>query len=357
MISLLRHILRLIFSFSRFPIQDARARWSSLVFRLNFLHTHFMPPLPPLDPTQSPRVVVYHQTHYHNGAYVSILPLLTEKTGVTHVIVAAIHLNEPAGNITLNDDPYKADKLQPLWSEVKQLQAGGISVLGMLGGAAKGSFARLDGAPAQFEAFYPPLKSMIEFAGFDGLDLDVEEDMSLPGIIRLIDRLRQDFGPSFTITLAPVATALVGAKQLSGFSYFDLEKAMGRHVAWYNTQFYCGWGSVETTEHYDAIMACGWPASKVVVGMVTNPGNGAGWVFEDLLMATLSVLRDEYPGFGGVMGWEYFNSLSSMHEGKGKPWLWVFGMSTVLRSEVGPVGEEEKKVTDNPFLQIVDQKG
>lgn len=379
MLYLLRRVLSFLLSpLGQFPIQEARSRWSKLIFSLKFLHQHFMPPLPPLDPTQEPRIVVYHQTHFRdNGSnYVPITPLLQHRTGVTHVIIAAIHLNDPAGHITLNDDPYDSPKLAVLWQDVKALQAGGIRVLGMLGGAAKGSYKRLDGAQPQFESFYAPLKAMVEYAGFDGLDLDVEEEMSLPGIVRLIDRLKHDFGAGFLITLAPVATALVGAKQLSGFSYFDLEKALGRHTAWYNTQFYCGWGSAETTEHYDAIMACGWPANKVVVGLVTNPGNGEGWVFEELLMATLAVLRDEYPGFGGVMGWEYFNSLSSLHEGEGKPWLWARGMSAILRPDGdgggggeghGKGGGEEGKGglealaaeeianTQNPFLQIVDQ--
>ncbi len=52
-----------------------------------------------------PRVVCYHQTHYYNGQFVSILPLLTHGMGVTHIIVVTIHLNEAPGNITVNDNP------------------------------------------------------------------------------------------------------------------------------------------------------------------------------------------------------------------------------------------------------------
>ena len=107
------------------------------------------------------RIVCYHQTHYDDGKYVSILPLFTHKTGVTHVIVAAIHLNQPAGNITLNDDPYKAVKYDPLWAEIRQLQNSGIKVLGMLGGAHQGSFSALDGEMSSFNAQYKPLREMI----------------------------------------------------------------------------------------------------------------------------------------------------------------------------------------------------
>lgn len=76
----------------------------------------------------------------------SLLPLITQNTGVTHVIIAAIHLNEGPGNITLNDDPFDAEKFRTLWAEVAWLRGAGVKVLGMLGGAAKGSFERLGGS-------------------------------------------------------------------------------------------------------------------------------------------------------------------------------------------------------------------
>jgi chitinase len=69
----------------------------------------------------------------------------------------------------------------------------------MLGGAAKGSFTRLDLDDATFEAYYIPLRNLIRERGLDGLDLDVEEPMTLAGIIRLIDRLKIDFGETFLI--------------------------------------------------------------------------------------------------------------------------------------------------------------
>ena len=97
---------------------------------------------------QGPRVVVYHQTHHRNDRPVSVLPLITNSTGVTHVIIAAIHLNDGA-HLTLNDDPPTSDKFKTLWSEVAWLRASGIKVLGMLGGAAKGSYAKLDGSQSR----------------------------------------------------------------------------------------------------------------------------------------------------------------------------------------------------------------
>lgn len=84
----------------------------------------------------------------------------------------------------------------------------------MLGGAAKGTFTRLDSVDeGAFEAYYGPLREFIRRYGFHGVDLDVEEEMSLAGIVRLVDRLREDFGGKeggFDITMAPVATVCEG---------------------------------------------------------------------------------------------------------------------------------------------------
>ena len=84
--------------------------------------------------------------------------------------------------------------------------------MGMLGGAAQGSFSALGGDLSSFNPSYIPLRRMIRSANLDGLDLDIEEAMSLGGIIRLVDRL---MGPSFIITLAPVATALQNQQTFS----------------------------------------------------------------------------------------------------------------------------------------------
>lgn len=99
-----------------------------------------------LLPSTGPRLIVYHQTvHDPQGNCNSLLPLLTNNTGVTHVIVAAIHLNDGPGNITLNDHRPDDKRFDQLWSEVSWLQGSGVKVLGMLGGAAKGTFERLSG--------------------------------------------------------------------------------------------------------------------------------------------------------------------------------------------------------------------
>ena len=219
--------------------------------------------------------------------------------------------------------------------EVVVLQDSGIKVMGMLGGAAKGSFARLDYSQsrtdvpiARFESYYAPLRDLIRRQNLDGLDLDVEEETSLPGIIHLIDRLKADFGQQFIITLAPVATALMaGRPHLSGFDHRLLEAARGSSISWYNAQFYCGWGDLRSTAAYDQMMREGWPAEKVVVGMLTNPKHAeSGYVPLDWTAALLSLLVEKYPRFGGVMGWEFTMSLPN----ETQPWQWAFCMNICM---------------------------
>ncbi|KAL8301512.1 hypothetical protein RB597_002099 [Gaeumannomyces tritici] len=291
----------------------------------------------PVPRPELPRIITYYQTHHTpDGRPISVLPLLTEPgISVTHVIVAAIHLNEDPSAMTLNDHHPDHARFDTLWAEMRVLQASGVRVLGMLGGAAKGSFARLDGGPAQFETYYAPLRELVRARALDGLDLDVEEDMSLAGVVRLIDRLRADFGRDFIITLAPVASALLGdhdpRRNLSGFGYEALHAARGSEVAWLNTQFYCGWGDCSSPHMYNAAVARGvWPAEKIVVGLITNPASGGGWTPWEALMYVLPLLAGHHARFGGVMGWEYFNSLPG---GEDRPWEWAMFMTALLRGE------------------------
>lgn len=309
-----------------------------------------------------PRIIIYHQTHHTpDGKPVSLLPLLTQpRLHLTHVIVAAIHLHDLSASnvIFLNNHPPQHDRYKQLWEEVRTLQDAGVKVMAMLGGAAKGSFARLDSNEATFEAYYGHLGNFIRQYDFDGIDLDIEEPMSLAGVIRLIDRLKEDFGSAFLVTMAPVAAALWSGQAIltyAEFSYEALEVMRGGKIAWYNTQFYCGWGDMSNTMHYEATIARGFPIHKIVVGLITNPGNGPGHVPLEWVQSVLSGLCRKYPEFGGVMGWEYFNALPG---GTGKPWDWVNCMGHVLcesdtfsTSSVPPIPLASKPLANKASLQ------
>ncbi|KAM0280467.1 hypothetical protein ACHAQH_004046 [Verticillium albo-atrum] len=309
-----------------------------------------MPPLPSDQADALPRVITYYQTHHtRDGKPISILPILTQPgIAVTHVILAAIHINDDPSAITLNDHYPAHPRFQTLWAELRVLQASGVKVMGMLGGAAKGSYTKLDRDQATFERYWAPVRDLIRERELDGIDLDVEEYMSIEGMMRLLDRIRADFGPKFLISMAPVAAAMLDPERnLSGFDYEMLELLKGDHIDWYNCQFYNGWGDGSNSFMYEMMLAKGWPQKKIVIGLLTSHENGNGWVPWESLGAVLLRLRSRYREFGGVMGWEYFNGLPD----KDRPWEWCRWMTTMVRP--GRVAGVASGIATAPVLPTV----
>jgi hypothetical protein len=97
----------------------------------------------------------------------------------------------------------------------------------------------------------------------------------------------------------------------SGFNYKDLyHRSEGKRINWFNGQFYCGWATLATPNDYEAIINNGYPADKVVGGMIGNPANCRGFVPINTVAKTVEELVARYPTFGGVADWEYFNTLT-----------------------------------------------
>jgi hypothetical protein len=94
---------------------------------------------------------------------------------------------------------------------------------------------------------------------------------------------------------------------------------------------------------YEMLLMKGWTPEKVVVGLVTNPDNGGGFIPFDILASVIPLMVGQHARFGGVMGWEYFNSLPG---GRDRPWEWAQWMTRLLRGDrtgapevVMPVGK------------------
>ncbi|KAG8406039.1 hypothetical protein J3458_021380 [Metarhizium acridum] len=283
-----------------------------------------------------PRLVVYFQTtHDSSGRPISMLPLINEKgIALTHLIVCSLHVNEN-GQIHLNDYPPSNPMFYTLWNETAVMKNAGVKIMGMVGGAAPGSFGSgtLDGDKATFNKYYGQLRDVIRKFKLQGLDIDVEQPMSQAGIERLVDKLQSDFGPNFIITLAPVASALSGGGNLSGFDYKLLDSRKGSNINFYNGQFYSGFGTMSRTTDYNGIVSSGFSASRVVAGQLTSPEGGYGYIPYEQLNATVISLRSTYGQIGGVMGWEYFNSAPG---GTDEPWKWAQIMTQILRPNSVP---------------------
>ena len=115
--------------------------------------------MPPSSaPSALNRVVVYYQTQYDGDKYCSPTPLTPV---ATHLIVAAFHLfADDNGNkmIHLNNVSPDDSTLTQMWTDVAQMQGSGVKVMGMLGGAAKGSYSNL---ASDFADYYKLLSSCI----------------------------------------------------------------------------------------------------------------------------------------------------------------------------------------------------
>jgi hypothetical protein len=290
--------------------------------------------LPQAAPESSKRDIYYYQTQYSQNQYVSLSPIWAKlnpannKPYVTDLIIAAFHLgydNNNAPYIHLNDNPPSDPMFDVMWPEVATLQGYGVTARMMLGGAAQGSYAVLF---SHWSVFYPILKQTITQYKLNGIDLDVEETVSLYDIKKLIRRLNADFGNHFLITLAPVSSALSGGPNLSGFSYDQLyHSPEGAKIAWFDAQFYSGFGSLASTRDYDNVIAHGYPADLVVAGTIANPADGSGYLPITLVTSTVKQLVAKYPKFGGVFAWEYFNALPG---GPSHPAKWAAIISRAM---------------------------
>ncbi|KIK52934.1 glycoside hydrolase family 18 protein, partial [Collybiopsis luxurians FD-317 M1] len=277
---------------------------------------------PPASPSPVHRVVVYYQTQYEDKKYISPTPLISL---ASHLIISAFHLNDNK-TIHLNDVPPDDASLIPMWRDIARMQGNGVKAMGMLGGAAKGSYKNLS---KDFDTYYKLLSSCISNYRLDGIDLDIEESETLADVVKLIQNLRADFGADFIITLAPVASALKGGPDpFSGFKYSDLEKGYGNQIDWYNVQFYSGFGTMSnTTDYTDIVQKCPLDPSRIVAGTLTNSDDGSGFVPLDEIKTTVNKLLQMYGHqFGGVTGWEYYNSMPDLQD----PWTWAAAMKAAM---------------------------
>lgn len=277
-----------------------------------------------------PRLIQYVQTFHpqdNEDGQLSLLPLIRRKTGITHVILAALHINGPNGDITLNDDNPNSTIYDRTWSEAATLQRNGVKVMVMMGGAAQGSYdGRLcnsDTGEVQ-DDYYLGLESTLKYHSVDGLDLDIEEALPLACPINLVNRIRADFGDDFIITMAPVASDLTskGGSAFGRFSYSRLDRsAAGKEINWYNGQYYSGFVQGSLEDSYEGAINNGYTPDRIVMGVLNSENDGSGFVGLGEVKETIANLKSQYSNFGGVDGWEYFDAGSS--DGLGNPWQWT----------------------------------
>jgi hypothetical protein len=283
--------------------------------------------------TTARRVIYYYQTQYNNGIYVSLSPIwttLNPSTGkpyVTDVMVAAFHLGydtNGAPYIHLNDNPPTDPMFTTMWQEVATLQSYGVTVRMMLGGAAQGSYADLF---THWGAFYPILQQTLQQYKLNGIDLDIEEDVSLTHAEQLIGNLSADFGSQFLITMSPWLRPC-GAARISLDSVIRSSTRLPPALRLFNGQFYSGFATLASPTDYEQVVNAGYPPDKIVGGMIANPSDGSGYVSIPTVANTVHSLVTQYSHFGGVAAWEYFNAEPG---GTANPIEWAVDMAGAMR--------------------------
>lgn len=242
----------------------------------------------------SPRIIYYYQT------LTSLQPILYTQS-VTHLHLSSIHFGNNPDNtpyIHLNDNlPYDSI-FDTMWKELFMLSNQGTKIILMVGGAG-GAFQDLF---SNFEVYYKLLYNLIEVKSniIEGIDLDVEETVSLKDIKMLIKRIRSDFGPNFLITMAPIQASLQSDNPgIGGFVYKDLYSSeVGKEISYFNGQFYMDY----TKNSYDSAVENGYPEQKVVMGMLS------GQDFNTIIKEIKELYEEYGESFGGVFIWEYFNA-------------------------------------------------
>ena len=263
------------------------------------------------------------KTIYYYQTFVGLDKLMSHLQDINVIIVSSIHFdkikNKP--QIYLNDNKPDDKIFDQLWLQTEKCSAQGVTIMLMIGGAG-GAYQNLF---SDFENNYKELKELLEEKTWiQGIDLDIEESVKMEDIQKLMDRLIDDFGEDFIITMAPVSSTLItDGGSMAGFNYKKLyQSKQGKYISWFNTQCYYSF-SYDT---YESIIKNGYPPEKVVMGM--ESGQFDEKTFKNALDEVNKILK-EYPNMAGVFDWEYLNAPPS----KDNPSLWArFFKHNVLKN-------------------------
>jgi hypothetical protein len=222
---------------------------------------------------------------------------------VSHIHLSSIHFGNTNGipYIHLNDNNPDDKIFDDVWNDMIKAHDKGIKIILMVGGAG-GAYTELFN---NYEIYFGLLVDTIKkHPCISGIDLDIEEEVDLLHVRRLINDIDDTFGSDFIITMAPLAYSLMNdIPGMGGFCYKDLYNTPeGQRINYFNGQFYNGTFGINT---YNKIIDNGYPPSKIVIGMQSSDYSKS--IFQNALY-TIKTLKNQYPDFGGVYDWEYFNA-------------------------------------------------
>ena len=232
------------------------------------------------------QLILYYQT------FISLKPLFDNNILPTHIHVSSIHFGKNENNIPyihLNDEDPNSSIFTSMWKEIEIAHNLGVKIKLMIGGAGL-AFQEMF---SNFDLYYKMLKNVLKSHSYiSGVDLDIEENVNLNDVIKLVNSLKKDFGNEFLISFAPVAFALQKNRTgMGGFLYNDLMSAVGDKIENLNTQFYYDF----SVESYNEVIQNGYKPSQVILGITQNNTNE----FE-----IVNDLCKKYKDFNGIFFWE-----------------------------------------------------
>ena len=244
------------------------------------------------------KIIYYYQTF--DG-----LNKIINNPHCTHIHISSIHFGMEKDNVTpyihLNNLHPNDKCFDTMWKEVKILSHKGIKIVLMMGGAG-GAFKQL---LKNFDVYYLLFKqTLLDHPIITGIDLNVEENIGLHAITKVISHIKKDF-PSYSLSMAPIQYALTSCNNgLGGFKYKELlQTSHGKHIDYLNGQFYIDY----SFESFEQCVKNGFNPNQIVMGMLSSQYNKHSI---KRIKRVLQKIKRIYPQFGGVFIWEQFNSYS-----------------------------------------------
>ena len=238
------------------------------------------------------------------------------KLPYTDVIVAFL-APPKTGGFTLGLS--EQDDLGMLTTGIKALHDAGKRVLISLGGAKFATAAYAHYAQNVNALVGQIVGDWVAKYHFDGVDIDYEDSKafydSTAGysgktfLINLTSGLASQLPRHHRIiTHAPQSPYWDPNWRNAGAPYQEIWAVVGNDISWVNNQFYNNHRYDDTTtlqKDWYRTIASITDANKLMFGANLYPGTRYGyWPVSQLVTEVIQPLRQEFPSFGGVMGWE-----------------------------------------------------
>jgi chitinase len=203
-----------------------------------------------------------------------------------------------------------------LQSNIQILQNAGKNVLISLGGGKGFSSSAYESYAQNVDELVEQLVSFVTSNGFNGVDIDYEDDAGFTGtydgiefLIALTNGLAQALPSGQNIITHAPQTPYWDPKY-NNAPYAEIWQGAGNQITWINNQFYNNppWDATPDlkVEWYDKI-ACITGAQKLMAGALVAAGGDEGYItLDQMISQVIMPLKDAWGSeFGGVMGWEF----------------------------------------------------